>query len=47
MFIHSVVFVILSILSATAVYAASMPISKEPQEKQHASGDDKDTNTAL
>lgn len=47
MFIHTIVYVILSILSATAVYAASMPINKEPRKEQHASGDDKETTTSL
>ena len=36
MFIHSIVFVILAILSATATYAAGKPISKQPREQQAA-----------
>ena len=34
MFIHSVVYIILSILSATAAYASSAPVSKSPGEQQ-------------
>ena len=36
MFIHSIVFVFLALLSATAAYASSMPISKEPDARQAA-----------
>ena len=34
MFIHSVVIVVLSILSGTAAYAATMPVAKERGEHQ-------------
>ena len=34
MFIHSVVYIILSMLSATAAYASSTPVSKTPGEQQ-------------
>ncbi|MEE4145803.1 MAG: hypothetical protein V2I26_13440 [Halieaceae bacterium] len=34
MFIHSIVYIILSMLSATAVYASSTPVSKAPGERQ-------------
>ena len=47
MFIHTIVYVILSILSVTAVYAASMPIAKENPEDQLASGTDQDNNVSL
>lgn len=43
MIIHSIVYVVLSILSATAVYAASVPISKAPREQREAPGTTKDT----
>ena len=38
MFIHSIVFVILSIMSAVAVYAAGAPVTKadaKPSQEQH------------
>lgn len=47
MFIHTIVYVILSILSATAVYAASMPISKNSQEEQLAPEGDQDNTASL
>ena len=47
MFIHTIVYMILSILAATAVYAASMPIGKESREKQLASESDQAGDTAL
>jgi hypothetical protein len=47
MIIHTIVYVILSILSVTAVYAASMPISKEQAEEQQAPESDKDTDITL
>ncbi len=34
MFIHSIVYVILSMLSATAAYASSTPVGKAPGEQQ-------------
>jgi hypothetical protein len=34
MFVQSVVYIILSMLSATAAYASSTPVSKTPGEKQ-------------
>ena len=42
MIIHTIVYVVLSILSATAVYASSLPVSKEPREEKHAAEEDKD-----
>jgi hypothetical protein len=42
MIIHTIVYVVLSILSATALYAASLPMSKEPREEKHAPEEDKD-----
>jgi hypothetical protein len=33
MFIHSILFVILTILSATAAYASSKPVAKLPREQ--------------
>ncbi len=41
MFIHSIVFVILSIMSAVAVYAAGVPVTKaatKPSQEQHEPG---------
>lgn len=34
MFIHSIVYVILTMLSATAAYASSTPVNKTPREQQ-------------
>ena len=34
MLIHSIVYVILTVLSATAAFASSMPVSKDPGEQQ-------------
>ena len=34
MFVQSVVYIILSMLSATAAYASSTPVSKTPGEQQ-------------
>ena len=45
MLIHSIVYTVLSILSATTVYAASMPIGKAPREQQEAPEVNKDTTT--
>ena len=47
MFIHSIVFVILSILSITAVYAAGMPVAKSSQEQHEPEQDKKDTSNSL
>ena len=41
MIIHTIVYLVLAVLSATALYAAGLPISKETREEQ-GSGDDKD-----
>ena len=40
MFSHAIVYVILSILSATAVYAAGAPLGKLSQEKVEPGSDD-------
>lgn len=42
MIIHTIVYVVLSILAASAVYAASLPVSKEPREEKHTPEEDKD-----
>ena len=34
MFIHTIVYVILSAMMATAAFASSMPINKAPREQQ-------------
>lgn len=49
MFIHSIVYVILSMLSATAAYASSTPVSKVPGEQQPEPGKeaDKELNDTL
>ena len=47
MFIHTIVYVILSILSATAVYAASMPIAKDSRKDQLTSESDQDNTVNL
>lgn len=40
MIAHTIVYVVLSLLSVTAVYAASTPVSKSSQE-QHESGEER------
>jgi len=45
MFVHTIVYVVLSILSATAVYAASVPISKAPREQQASEVERETTDT--
>ena len=47
MFINSFVFVILSILSVTAVYAASTPVAKTSQEQHEPDQVEKDTTNSL
>lgn len=47
MFIHTIVYVILSILSVTAIYAASMPIAKDSPDDQLASESDQDNTVKL
>ena len=47
MFINSFVFVILSILSVTAAYAASVPVAKSPQEQYEPEQVEKDTTNSL
>ena len=47
MFIHSIVFVFLSILSVTAAYASSMPINKEPEARQAAPEVENETTDIL
>jgi hypothetical protein len=47
MFIHTIVYVILSILSVTAVYAASMPIAKDSEEDQLTPESDQDQAVSL
>ena len=47
MFINSLVFVILSILSVTAAYAASVPVTKSSQEHHEPEQDKKDTTHSL
>lgn len=46
MFIQSIVYVVLAVLSATAAYAASMPIKKAPRE-EHASEPTRETSDSL
>ena len=47
MIAHTIVYVILSVLSATAVYAASAPVAKAPKEQHQASADEKDSTNTL
>lgn len=47
MFINSLVFVILSILSVTVAYSASVPAAKPPQEQHEPEQDKKDTTNSL
>ena len=47
MFSHAIVYVILSILSATAVYAAGAPLGKLSQERVEPGTDDKESTRSL
>ncbi|MCB1856372.1 MAG: hypothetical protein H6988_07835 [Pseudomonadales bacterium] len=47
MFIQAIVYSILSILAVTAVYAASMPISKGSREEQLTPDEDQDNHATL
>ena len=47
MFSQMLVFVVLSILSCTAVFAASAPISKASQEQVQPEEADKESSTSL
>ena len=47
MFSQMIVFVILSILSCTAVFAASAPISKASQERVQPEEADRDSSNSL
>ena len=47
MIVHSIVYVILSILAATTVYAASAPISKVDPETYDSEETRKDANDSL
>jgi hypothetical protein len=50
MIAHTIVYVILSVLTATAVFAAGTPIEKAPKEQAQdgvADKGDKDSSTAL
>ncbi len=45
MFVHSIVYVVLSILTATAVFAASMPVNKPSREHQVPGPEAESTDT--
>lgn len=47
MIAHTIVYVILSILSATAVFAASMPVEKAPKEQKLPADNEKDSTNTL
>ena len=47
MFPHLIVCIVLSILSATAVYAASMPLGKSSPEETRDAEDQQDTPDSL
>lgn len=47
MLIHTIVYAVLAILSAVAVYAFSLPIGKEPRDRQEAPEAETDTNPGL
>jgi len=47
MFSHMIVFVILSILSCTAVFAASTPISNASQEQVQPGEEGKESSNSL
>ena len=42
MIIHTIVYAVLAVLTAIALYAAGLPIVKEKREEQQSPGDDKD-----
>jgi hypothetical protein len=47
MFPHLIVCIVLSIMSATAVYAASMPLGKSAPEESRDAEDHQDTPDSL
>lgn len=47
MIAHTIVYVILSVLSVTAVFAASAPVSKSPQEQVEPDDKEKDSSNSL
>jgi hypothetical protein len=47
MLIHTIVYAVLAILSAVAVCAFSLPISKEPRDQQETPEGDEDPNVSL
>ena len=47
MFVHTIVYTILSIMAATAARAASMSVGKEPREEEQPPEGDKKNNIPL
>jgi hypothetical protein len=45
MITHTIVYVVLSVMTATAAFASSMPISKAPREQQAAEPETEETDT--
>lgn len=45
MFVHTIVYVILSLMSVTAAFAASMPMSRSPREEQSGDAEKDATDT--
>lgn len=45
MFVHTIVYVILSVMSVTAAFASSMPISKAPREEPAGEPEKEATDT--
>ena len=45
MFIHTIVYVILSVLMATAAFASAMPVHKAPPEQKTADQEKETTDT--
>ena len=47
MIVHTLLYVILSVLTATAVYAAGTPVTKSSQEQVEPGEEEKDRSNSL
>ncbi len=47
MIVHTLLYVILSVLTATAVFAAGAPLNKSPQEHVEPGEEEKDSSNSL
>jgi hypothetical protein len=46
MIVHTIVYLVLSVMTATAAFASSMPISKAPREQQAAEAETEATDSS-